>query len=106
MGRRIRIFDGFTLKTRITGTAGGPDPDSPAVSPGTAAPEGLPPGEGEDYTPLAGKRGIAATTLRPSGKAEIEGRLLVVEADGAFIEQGSPVRVIRVRGNRIIVNAV
>jgi membrane-bound serine protease (ClpP class) len=101
LGPKIRIFDGLTLKTRITGTAGGPDPDGmAALQPGG---EGLSSPE-EDYSPLIGKKGTAATTLRPSGKAEIEGRLVVVEADGVFIEAGAPVKVVQVRGNRIIVN--
>jgi membrane-bound serine protease (ClpP class) len=52
---------------------------------------------------LTGRRGTAVTTLRPAGKADFEGEILVVETDGEFIERGSPVEVIEVSGNRILV---
>ena len=94
LGPKIRLFDGLTLKTRITETAYTP---LPAGSPDAAG--------DEDYTALTGKRGIAASTLRPSGTAEIEGRVYRVEGDGAFIEQGEPVEVVRVYGSRIVVRS-
>jgi membrane-bound serine protease (ClpP class) len=50
-----------------------------------------------------GKSGTAVTTLRPSGKAEIADQILQVMTEGDFIEQGSPVVVSRVDGNRIVV---
>jgi membrane-bound serine protease (ClpP class) len=123
LGPRIRIFDGLTLHTRITGTAGGPvqdDEPPPAVEkkrsrrakpvptePGVA---GLAAdiaadtaGADQGYASLIGKTGKAGSTLRPSGRAEIEGRLYMVETEGLFIERGVPVKVIRVLGNRIIV---
>jgi membrane-bound serine protease (ClpP class) len=96
LGPRIRIFDPLTLKTRITGTAGGVDPD--AVKDVSASG-----GAGEDYTPLLGRTGRAVTTLRPSGKAQIEGRVYGVETEASFTERGSAVRVTRVLGNRIVV---
>jgi membrane-bound serine protease (ClpP class) len=52
---------------------------------------------------LTGRRGNAVTALRPAGKAEFEGEILVVETDGEFIEAGAPVEVIEVSGNRIVV---
>ncbi|MDR0569292.1 MAG: nodulation protein NfeD [Spirochaetaceae bacterium] len=85
-GPRIRLFDALTLKTRITGVADGSGPEGEA-----------------DYAGLSGKPGTAATTLRPSGKAEIEGQAYSVETEGSFIEAGTPVTVVHVRGNRIIV---
>ncbi|MDR2028471.1 MAG: nodulation protein NfeD, partial [Treponema sp.] len=106
LGPKIKLFDGLTLKTRITGTAGGPDPESAAPSSAPAAVQDLRAEEEEDYAALLGKAGIAASTLRPSGKAEIEGRLYTVEGDGSFIEQGKALKVIRVRGNRIVVRPV
>jgi membrane-bound serine protease (ClpP class) len=102
MGPRIRIFDKLTLRSRITGTAGGPDPDSAAAK---AAAEAVFQGE-EDYAGLLGKTGRAASTLRPSGKAEIEGRTYVVETDGVYMESGTAVTVIRVLGNRVVVGPV
>jgi membrane-bound serine protease (ClpP class) len=106
MGPKIRLFDALTLKTRITGTAGGPDPEAPPVSLAGMADRGILPEGEEDYSGLLGKAGVAASTLRPSGKAEIEGRLYTVEGDGSFIEQGKQIVVIRVRGNRVVVRPV
>jgi membrane-bound serine protease (ClpP class) len=50
-----------------------------------------------------GKRGTAATTLRPAGIARIEGARVDVVTDGEYVEAGEPVEVIRVDGNRIVV---
>jgi membrane-bound serine protease (ClpP class) len=52
---------------------------------------------------LTGRQGNAVTVLRPAGKADFEGEILVVETDGEFIEAGTPVEVIEVSGNRIVV---
>lgn len=100
-GPRLRLFDRLTLKTKIEGTAGGPDPEHAGTSVMEAA-RAMSEAE-ENYGDLLGKRGRAISTLRPSGKAEFDGKVYVVEADGAFIEPKKPVEVIRVRGNRIIV---
>lgn len=53
-----------------------------------------------------GKRGHAITTLRPAGKAEIDGEVLVVEADGEYVSLGAPVEVVRLEGNNIIVREI
>ncbi|MDR1904742.1 MAG: nodulation protein NfeD [Treponema sp.] len=119
LGPRIKIFDRLTLKTRITGTAGGPlNPstdsadipyaqfiayDGPVAAPGKGAGD-YPPEE--NCREIMGKQGHAVTVLRPSGKAAIEGQVYPVEADGLFIEKGKPVKVVRVFGNRIIVRDV
>jgi len=50
-----------------------------------------------------GKRGQAVTTLRPAGMVEIEGKRVDVVTGGEYIEKGTPVRVIRVDGNRVVV---
>jgi membrane-bound serine protease (ClpP class) len=55
---------------------------------------------------LTGRKGTAVTALRPAGKADFDGEILVVETDGEFIEQGSAVEVIEVSGNRIMVRRV
>jgi membrane-bound serine protease (ClpP class) len=107
LGPRIRIFDRLTLQTRITGTASGPlttTGDSGAGGPLIAEPvrsENV-----IDYRALAGQTGVAATTLRPVGKAEIQGRLYTVEADGAFVEAGTAVKVVAVQGTQITVRSV
>lgn len=51
-----------------------------------------------------GMTGTAMSTLRPAGKAEIDGRHAdVVAADGTWIEQQAAIEVVRVEGNRIYV---
>jgi membrane-bound serine protease (ClpP class) len=50
-----------------------------------------------------GKRGTAASTLRPAGIATLEGERVDVVSDGEFIEMGDPITVVKVDGNRIVV---
>jgi len=50
-----------------------------------------------------GKRGTAASTLRPAGIAMLEGERVDVVSDGEFIEVGDPITVVKVDGNRIVV---
>lgn len=50
-----------------------------------------------------GKGGTAATPLRPAGVAYLDGERVDVVSEGAFIEAGQPIDVIRVDGNRIVV---
>jgi len=52
--------------------------------------------------PIVGMSGVALTDLRPTGKAEIDGRRLNVTCDG-FIEAGSRVRVVDESDFRILV---
>ncbi len=52
-----------------------------------------------------GQTGIAATTLRPAGKMNIGDRNIDVVTEGAFIEKGSLVKVIAVKGNRVLVSS-
>ncbi len=52
---------------------------------------------------LIGQSGVAVTKLRPVGKAEFDGQVMVVEAEGEFLEPGTPVVVIEVSGNRVVV---
>lgn len=51
-----------------------------------------------------GDIGIAMTFLRPSGKAKIEGEIFDVITEGEFIEKGTPVKILEIKGNRIIVS--
>jgi membrane-bound serine protease (ClpP class) len=57
----------------------------------------------DDYTGFLGHIGVAATLLRPSGTAEIEGIRLPVVSEGEFIAPGTPVQVVMVQGNRVVV---
>lgn len=50
-----------------------------------------------------GARGIVTTSLRPSGKAEIAGEIHDVIAEGEFMDKGSHVEVLEIKGNRVIV---
>lgn len=56
-----------------------------------------------DQQNLVGLEGVALTTLRPSGAAEIEGRRIDVVSDGAYIPAGEKLIVDRVEGARVIV---
>ena len=57
----------------------------------------------DDSSWKAGMKGTALSTLRPAGKATIEGLRADVIADGTWIEQNSAIEVIKVEGNRIYV---
>jgi membrane-bound ClpP family serine protease len=59
-----------------------------------------------DYSDLVGKRGVAATNLRPSGKIEIDHRLVDVLAESEPIDRGTQVLVVDAHANRVIVRAV
>ena len=54
---------------------------------------------------LIGKSGIAITTLRPAGIAEIDGRRVDVATSGEFIPKGATVTVIQAQGMHIRVRA-
>ena len=54
---------------------------------------------------LLGKTGVAITTLRPAGIAEIDGRRMDVMTVGAFIQKGEPVTVVKAEGIHILVRA-
>jgi membrane-bound serine protease (ClpP class) len=49
-----------------------------------------------------GKRGMAASPLRPAGIALFEGERVDVVSQGEYIAVGAPVEVVRVDGNRIV----
>ncbi len=55
---------------------------------------------------LLGLIGVALTTLRPAGTAEIEGRRVDVISQSTFVPQGEPVEVVSVRGSRVEVRPV
>ena len=60
----------------------------------------------QDMEVLIGKEGVVTTTLRPVGMAEIEGVRLNVVSDAEFVPKGTPVRVTRVDGLRVIVRQI
>ncbi len=118
---KVRIFDRLALKTMIYGTASGSTFPGQQVGrlekgvtrekvpqEGGISIENVPHPEDFQVIPpdLVGQEGKAVTILRPSGKAKIGETVYPVETEGEFIPQGTPVRVVQVRGNRITVKAI
>lgn len=62
--------------------------------------------QGRDLSHLKGKTGLTLTALRPAGMARIEKKRIDVVTEGSLVEKGTPVRVIEVEGNRVVVRAV
>lgn len=57
----------------------------------------------ENRTDLLGMKGIALTTLRPSGTAVFGTERVDVVSEGGYIEKSTVVKVIKVEGVRIVV---
>ncbi len=62
-------------------------------------------GQGADKSlaSFVGKIGKAQTPLAPGGTVEIGDTTFSAVSHGEFIDQGTPVRVIQVKGNRVVV---
>jgi membrane-bound ClpP family serine protease len=52
---------------------------------------------------LVGRTGVAHSVLRPSGVAIIDGKRLDVVAESGMIERGSPIQIVSVEDNRLVV---
>lgn len=52
---------------------------------------------------LVGREGVSHTPLRPTGTAIVDGKRVHVVTRGEMIEARTPLRVIQVEGNRIVV---
>jgi membrane-bound ClpP family serine protease len=61
---------------------------------------------GPDLSGLLGAIGVAATPLRPAGKAQFGDDFLDVLAEGSYVVPGTRVQVIEIEGNRIVVKEV
>ncbi|MFN7671994.1 MAG: NfeD family protein [Planctomycetota bacterium] len=59
----------------------------------------------DGLTAFVGRVGVAVTVLRPTGAIDIDGQRLDVVTEGAFVEAGTPVRVLYVQGARVVVAA-
>ncbi len=59
-----------------------------------------------DPREFEGRVGTAQTMLRPSGKMTIEGRTLDCVTEGDLVPAGTKVRVLDVRGAKVVVRAV
>lgn len=55
---------------------------------------------------LIGAEGVALTTLRPAGTAEINGKRVDVMTDSEFVQQGSKIIVERVEGIKVVVKKI
>jgi membrane-bound ClpP family serine protease len=55
---------------------------------------------------LLGAEGVVEAPLRPAGMARLAGRRVDVVTRGELLDVGTPVRVIEVRGNRVVVARV
>ena len=55
---------------------------------------------------LTGKRGIAQTVLRPSGKVAIDGMIYDAYTRGEYIEKGFPVEVVNISGSSLQVKII
>jgi membrane-bound serine protease (ClpP class) len=53
--------------------------------------------------PLVGATGVAETQLRPAGRARIDGKRFDVVTEGAYVQPGTSVRVVDVRGHVVVV---
>jgi membrane-bound serine protease (ClpP class) len=50
-----------------------------------------------------GREGVAQTVLRPAGVAMIDGKRLDAVAESGMIESGSPIKIVAVHENRLVV---
>ena len=62
--------------------------------------------EHEETDALLGREGQTLTVLNPVGIADFDGVRLNVMSEGTYLEKGTPVRVTRVEGAKIVVRAV
>ena len=58
------------------------------------------------YKDLVGQEGVALTALRPAGMARFGDKKVDVVSEGEVVDRDSRVRVVEVRGNRVVVRAV
>ncbi len=61
---------------------------------------------GIDLSELNNQTGSAYTDLRPSGKATIGDQRIDVVTEGTMIDKDTPVRVVAVEGNRVVVREI
>lgn len=59
-----------------------------------------------DLEYLIGKRGVATTDLKPSGKCKIEEIEFDVRAESGYIKKGTKVRISRIHENTIMIREV
>ena len=107
---------GLVVLTRYYGSIPGlsrlvlADADAPISAtqrpPGTLAPISGDESVGAGTIAVGDTGRVTSTGLRPTGRATLHGREVDVVSPGTFIDPGTPVRVVDVRGNTITVDAV
>ena len=60
----------------------------------------------EDLSVFIGREGKVLTALRPTGTAEFDGVRLNVASEGDYLPPGTPVRIIRAEGSKVLVRDV
>ena len=58
-----------------------------------------------DMKYLVGRRGVAATMLRPAGTGDFDGVRLDVVTESEFMAKGTPIEITAVQGRRIVVRS-
>lgn len=53
-----------------------------------------------------GETGLTVSDLRPSGIGEFQDKRLNIIADGIYIKRNTPIKIVRIEGNRIFVEEV
>lgn len=79
-----------------------PPPDRPATGASTEFDAAATAGGRQ----LIGRVGVAVTVLRPAGVVELDGEPVDVVTRGEYLEPGTPLKVVAVEGNRVVVEAV
>jgi len=62
--------------------------------------------EYENVDFLMGKTGKTTTTLRPFGEVDFNGTRMQVYSDGSYISENKLVKVVRIEGEKVIVNEI
>ncbi len=58
----------------------------------------------QDRDEMLGMRGVAESMLRPAGRGRFEGKSFQVVSRAEYLPPGTPIRVVQVDGNRIVVD--
>jgi membrane-bound serine protease (ClpP class) len=97
---RTRLGRGLVLRD--------PAEDGEEVTTATQAAQNAPEGatQEERHQHLLGKQGVARTPLRPSGVALFDEERVDVVTEGERIEPSARVKVVAVKGNRVVVRRV
>lgn len=60
----------------------------------------------KEASSLEGSQGVAITVMNPVGEIEINGKHMEALSDGGLLPKGTPVRVVRTEGKKIIVRGL